>query len=176
MRARLDIVAGVEFLERKRPGRPIVVLGSSLGAAAAALASGELGGRVRGYILESPYRDLRTAVWNRVDNALPHVLDAIAYRGLMTVAPLVLSGLDRIAPEAAIIGVPEDVPVLILAGGLDRLARPEEARALFERVRSHGELQRIFPGADHLRMEEADSARYREAVLGLIEAVAGRAD
>ncbi len=173
--ARHDIVAGVEFLEGLHPGRPIVVHGTSMGAAAAALASGELGRRVRGYILESPYRDLRTAVWNRVENALPPVLDAIAYRGLMAVAPLVLPGLDRIAPEAAIGDVPDDVPVLILAGERDRSARPEEARALFERVRSHGELL-IFPGADHLRMKEADPARYREAVIGLIDAVAKRSD
>lgn len=168
--ARLDIVAGVESLERLRPGRPVVVHGTSMGAAAAALASGELGGRVRGYILESPYRDLRTAVWNRVENALPPVLDAIAYRGLMAVAPAVLPGLDRIAPVEAIVGVPADVPVLILAGDRDRMARPEEAQALFERVRSHGTLH-VFPGADHLRMKEADPDRYREAVLGLIGAV-----
>jgi alpha-beta hydrolase superfamily lysophospholipase len=171
--ARLDIIAGVEYLERLRPGRPIVVHGTSMGAAAAALASGELSGRVRGYILESPYRDLRTAVWNRIENALPPVLDAIAYRGLMTVAPLVLPGLDRIAPVEAIGGVPADVPVLILAGGRDRMARPEEARAVFDRVRSHGELL-MFPEAVHLRMPETDPMRYRAAVLGLIDRVAGR--
>jgi alpha-beta hydrolase superfamily lysophospholipase len=173
--ARLDIIAGVEYLERLRPGRPIVVHGASMGAAAAALASAELGGRVRGYILESPYRDLRTAVWNRVENALPPVLDAIAFRGLLTVAPLVLPGLDRIAPAQAIGGVPADVPVLILAGGLDRMARPEEARDVFERVRSHGELM-LFPEADHLRMPEADPMRYRAAVLGLMDRIAGRKD
>ena len=169
--ARLDIVAGVEFLERLRPGRPIVVQGTSMGAAAATFAAGELGGRVRGYILESPYRDLRTAVWNRVENALPPVLDAIAYRGLMTVAPVVLPHLDRIAPAQAIGGIPTDVPVLILAGDRDRNARTEEARALFERVRSHADLH-IFPGADHLRMKEVDPGRYRRTVFGLIDGVA----
>ncbi len=173
--ARHDIVAGVEYLERLRPGRPIVVHGTSMGAAAAAFASGELGGRVRGYILESPYSDLRTAVWNRTENALPPVLDAIAYRGLMAVAPLVLPHLDRIVPAEAIGGVPGDVPVLILAGDRDRNARPEEARALFERVRSHATLH-VFPGADHLRMKEVDPARYRSAVIGLVDAARSRPD
>ena len=55
--ARQDVVAGVEFLEKKRPGHSIVVMGVSLGSAAAIFASAELGHRVRGYILESPYQD-----------------------------------------------------------------------------------------------------------------------
>ncbi len=173
--ARHDVVAAVEFLERLRPGRPVVIHGTSMGAAAAVFASEELGARVRGYILESPYRDLRTAVWNRTENALPPVLDAVAYLGLMAVAPLVLSGLDRIAPVEAIAGVPRDVPVLILAGDRDRMARPDEARALFERVKSHGRLL-VFPGSDHLQMRQVDPARYREAVLGLIDAADRKAD
>jgi pimeloyl-ACP methyl ester carboxylesterase len=173
--ARHDVVAGVEFLQRLRPGRSIVIHGTSMGAAAAAFASKELGARVRGYVLESPYRDLRTAVWNRTDDALPPVLDSIAYLGLMAVAPMVLSDLDQIAPVEAIAGVPGDVPVLILAGDRDRMARPDEARALFERVKTHARLL-IFPGADHLRMRQVDPDRYREAVLGLIDAAARTPD
>ncbi len=169
--ARHDVIAGVEFLERLRPGRPIVIQGTSMGAAAAVFASKELNARVRGYILESPYRDLRTAVWNRTEEALPRVLDSIAYLGLMVVAPMVLSDLDGIAPVAAIAGVPENVPVLILAGDRDRMARPEEARALFECVKAHATLL-IFPGSDHLQMRQVDPARYHEAVLGLIDAAA----
>ncbi len=68
--ARLDVVAAVEFLERRRPARPILIHGTSLGAAAATFAAEELGHRVHGYVLECPYRDLRTAVWNRAEKAL----------------------------------------------------------------------------------------------------------
>jgi alpha-beta hydrolase superfamily lysophospholipase len=63
--ARHDVIAGVEFLEARRPGRPVIVDGNSMGAAAAVFAARELGQRIRGYILESPYQDLRVAVWNR---------------------------------------------------------------------------------------------------------------
>ena len=66
--ARRDVCAAVEFLERRRPGRPVIVDGNSLGSAAAIFAAGELGHRVAAYILECPYQDLKTAVWNRVDN------------------------------------------------------------------------------------------------------------
>ena len=66
--ARRDVYAAVEFLEQRRPGRPVIVDGNSLGSAAAIFAAGELGHRVAAYILESPYQDLKIAVWNRVDN------------------------------------------------------------------------------------------------------------
>jgi uncharacterized protein len=168
--ARRDVVAAVEFLERRRPDKPIVILGTSMGAAAATFAAEELAHRVRGYILESPYRDLRRAVRNRTENQLPPVLDWIAYRGLLTVAPLFLPHLERISPYEAIGRVPADVPILIVAGQEDLSARRDEAEALFDRVRSHGELL-IFDGAGHLQMMETDPIRYRRSVLGFIDAV-----
>ena len=63
--ARHDIVAAVDFLERRRPGKAIIVHGLSMGGAAAVFASSELGHRVHGYILESPYSDLKVAVRHR---------------------------------------------------------------------------------------------------------------
>ncbi len=148
LRARGDIAAAVDYLERRRPGRPIVIHGTSLGAAAATFAAGDLGRRVGGYILESPYRDLRTAVRNRIEEKLPPVLDRIAYAGLVATSSLVLPHLDQIAPVDAILAIPRDVPVLILAGGVDRKARPEEARDLQRCVEDHGRLV-IFDRAGH---------------------------
>jgi alpha-beta hydrolase superfamily lysophospholipase len=146
--ARRDVCAAVEFLEARRPGRPILVAGTSMGAAAAIFAAGELGRRVRGYILESPYRDLKTAAWNRTEVYLPPVLSHLAYAGLRTVGPLFLPHLDEISPLDAIKAIPIDVPVLILAGDADRLARPEEAQALYRQVKTHGTLV-LVPGAGH---------------------------
>lgn len=170
-----DVEAAVEFLERRRPGRPIVIHGSSMGGAAASFASKTLARRVRGYILESPYRDLRTAVWNRVDNALPPPLDWVVYRGLLTVSPLVLPHLDQISPYESIGHVPADVPILILAGEDDRKARAHEAEAILDRVRDHGELL-LFKGADHLRMMQADPVRHRRALLEFIERSTARSN
>jgi alpha-beta hydrolase superfamily lysophospholipase len=165
--ARHDMIGAVEFLERRLPGRPIIVHGLSMGAAAAVFASGKLAHRVRGYILESPYRDLKVAVRNRTENALPPVLDWIAYRGLLLVSPLVLPDLEKMSLVEAISGIPSDVPVLILAGGEDPVARPEEAQAILDRVRSHGRLV-LFEHAGHMNFPDTDPDLYQRSVLGFL--------
>jgi alpha-beta hydrolase superfamily lysophospholipase len=166
--ARHDVVAAVGYLEQRREGRPIIIQGMSLGAAAALYAAEELGTRVRGYILEAPYADLRTATRNRTENLLPFPLDRIAYAGLALTGPLVLPELDHMAPVEAIDAIPASVPVLLLAGGRDRLARPEEARALFSRIHNHGRLV-WFERAGHESYYAHDSALYRAVVRGLIQ-------
>jgi alpha-beta hydrolase superfamily lysophospholipase len=161
-------MAGVDWLQERRPGKPIVLFGNSLGAAAAAFAAAELQQRVAGCILDCPYQDLRTAVRNRTEIYLPPVADWIAFQGLDTVGPLVLPDLPRISPLEAVGKIPPTVPVLILAGGADREATPDEAHALFDRVRSHAQLV-MFGGATHARLFEADPGLYRRSVLGLLE-------
>jgi alpha-beta hydrolase superfamily lysophospholipase len=168
--ARHDVIAAVDFLERQRPAQPIIVLGTSMGAAAAVFASGELAHHVHGYILECPYGDLKTAVWNRLENLLPPVFDYVAYQGLVLVAPLVLPDLGRISTIRAIQAAPPDVPVLILAGAEDRSARPDEVRALYRQVNSHGTLM-MFPGAGHGKLHTTDPQRYTQALHGFVESV-----
>lgn len=166
--ARHDIVAAVGYLGQRRPGRPVVVQGTSLGAAAALYAAEALGTQVRGYVLEAAYADLRTAVRNRTDNCLPFPLGRVAYAGLALTGPLVLPELDRMAPVEAIGAIPTSVPVLLLAGGRDRLARPEEALALYDRVRTHGHLV-WFERAGHESFYARDPSLYQEAVGDLLQ-------
>ena len=168
--ARQDVWAAVEFLEQRRPGRPIIVSGNSMGSAAAIFAAKELGSRVQGYILESPYQDLKVAVWNRVDMALPPGLSHVAYAGLRTVGPLFLPHLEQISPVNAISGVPEDVPVLILAGDADRHARLHEAQAIVARVASHAKLV-VFAGAPHGDLFHSDRKLYERKVLDFCRGV-----
>ena len=152
------------FLSNTGLARPVIVSGNSLGSAAAIFAAGELGHRVHGYILESPYQDLKVAVWNRTDVNLPPVLSHAAYTGLRVVAPLFLPHLDQISPLKAIRGIPQDVPVLIMAGDADRLARPAEAQAIFREVATHSKLV-LFPGAGHGDLFGSDRDLYTRTVL-----------
>ncbi len=173
--ARHDVVAAVAFLERRRAGRPIVIDGNSMGAAAAVFAARELGHRVCGYILESPYQSLKIAVWNRVNEALPPGLSHLAYLGLRAVAPAFLPHLDAIAPVDAIVAIPGDVPVLILSGADDQLARPDEARALFDRVADHGRLV-VFPGAGHGDLLREAPGLYARTVTAFCESASASLD
>jgi pimeloyl-ACP methyl ester carboxylesterase len=149
--ARHDVLAAVDWLERRRPGKAVVLFGSSLGAAASVYAADELGERVGGYVLECPYRDVSTAVRNRTRMYLPAGAEWAAYQGLRLAAPLVLSDIQKMAPISEIAHIPASVPVLILAGAEDRHARPEEAQALYECVQNHGRLV-VFAGAGHMQL------------------------
>jgi uncharacterized protein len=172
--ARHDVVAAVAFLEARRPGRPVIVDGNSMGAAAAIFAARDLAHRVHGYILESPYQDLKIAVWNRIELALPPVLSHVAFTGLKFVGPVFLPHLDEISPFQAIAGIPDDVPVLILAGAADRRARPEEARALHGQVASHSRLV-FVPGAAHGDLLHAARDFYTKTILEFCREVTGPA-
>lgn len=164
--ARADVLAAVDWIERCHAGRPIVIYGQSMGAAAALFAAPELGHRVHGYILESPYKDLRTAVWNRTRFYLPMGLDFLAYAGLVTTAPLLLPYLDSIAPVNEAAKMPEAMSVLVLAGGADRRAELAEAQAICDQMPQATLV--VIDGADHGALLATDPAAFRTALLGFL--------
>ena len=162
--ARHDVVAAVKLLSERRPGKPVIVFGVSMGSAAAIFAGKELGDRVQGYIFESPFQDLETAVWNRTNAYLPPILDRVAYLGLRLTAPLVVPDFQAIAPIRAIDGIPKSVPILILTGSDDRLATPAEAQALFNRVKTHGRIE-LIQGGGHHGLLEVNPERYADLLI-----------
>ncbi len=146
--SRADVLAGVAECERAHPDLPVLVRGFSLGAAAAIFAGGELGPRVRGYLLEMCYRDLDTAVRNRTRLFLPPVLDALAAWAVQLGGRLVIPHAGEIAPVEHIGAIPASVPVLLVNGRLDPRARPFEAQALLAAAGAHAELV-TFDDAAH---------------------------
>jgi alpha-beta hydrolase superfamily lysophospholipase len=170
--ARRDVAAAVAYLEQRRPGRAIVVHGTSLGAAAAIYAAGDLKERVGCYILEAPYRDIYTAVRNRTSAYLPRPLGFLAFAGLVGVSPLFLPDAQRMAPVERIADIPASTPILLLAGGRDDRSRPEEMEEMQARVSSHARLIN-FDGAGHEALRQDDPARYREQTLGFIRDATG---
>ena len=170
--ARNDVRAAVDFLEGRRPGCPILVLATSLGAAAAAFAAPELGERVRGYALEQPYRDLRSATWHRLQEALPPLLDRVAYAGMLLVGPVFFGNLDRFSAADSLRGLPDAVGLWVLAGEADALATPDEARAV---AAAHPSASRVvlFPGAGHDSLLLADGALYRRTIADWVAEALG---
>ncbi len=162
--ARHDVAAAVAWLEKRRPGKPVYVQGTSMGAAAAIYAAEELQARVSGYILECPYSDIRSAVGHRTSVYLPWPLDRVAYAGLTLVGPIFMPDLDRMSPVDRAASIPATIPVLVMAGGRDDRALPDEVEAVYDRVASHGRLI-VLPEARHGRFVTQGGEIYRAAVL-----------
>jgi pimeloyl-ACP methyl ester carboxylesterase len=167
--ARRDVMAAVDFLERECPRRPIYIVGRSLGAAAAIFAAGSLRERVAGYLLEQPYKDLKSATWNRLRHYLPPVLDWIAYGGLRLWAPVFLPvHVEQFSPYDRVQDIPQDVPVVFATGSADRHAHLEEVTAMYRRIESHAKLV-VFDGAEHVDLDRADPKLYRTTLFRLID-------
>jgi pimeloyl-ACP methyl ester carboxylesterase len=173
--ARHDVVAAIQWLEENHSDQPVVIFGQSLGSAAALFAAeelkaGNLGRNVRGYILDCPYRDLRTAVYNRMTLFLPPVLGELAYLGISTVSPLVIGNIDRIAPIQACGAIPEGIPVLILAGGADRKATPDEAKDLTRRLGDRARLV-LVEGGEHGELHQVQPPVYHECITEFCQGI-----
>ena len=165
---RHDVVAAVDWVGGRFPGRPVVVWGQSLGSAAAVFAAADLGDRVSGYILECPYQDLRTATRNRTRHYLPWGVEWVAYQGLSVAASVVLPHPDEISPLTAAARMPRAARVLVLAGGADRRATPAEAAAIVEALGDRAKLI-VIDGGDHLGLAAADPVGYRAAILDFLK-------
>lgn len=170
--ARHDVIAAVEELERQRPGRPIVVVGVSMGAAAALYAAPELGDRVAGYILESPYRDVRQATRNRTEMLFPFPADRVAFAGLDLVAPLMLPDIDRLAPIDHVTDIPAGTPVLFLSGDQDRHAPSVQVQALADR-RGGTARHIVVAGAGHGSLLRDNREQYEATVQPWLREVVG---
>jgi alpha-beta hydrolase superfamily lysophospholipase len=161
----LDVIAAVDWLESRRPGARIIVDGASLGAVAATLAARELGPRVAGYVLECPFASLERATRERAAIFLPPVLDWIAYMGARLGAACFAPHWSQTAPIEAVSTIAPEIPVLFIAGELDRRAPLADVTAIAARVRGPHELT-VIPHADHDRLMGEGGDEYAHAVRG----------
>ena len=167
--ARHDVTAAVAFLHRECPRQPVYIVGRSLGAATAIFAAAELDGAVAGYFLEQPYRDLKSAVWNRLQHYLPPPLDWIAYGGLRLWAPVFLPvDAEQLSPSDHIRDIPESVPVVLVTGSADRHAHLDEVTAMYHHIESHAKLV-VFHGAAHEALDRYDARLYRMTLFRFLE-------
>ncbi len=165
--ARRDVVAAVADMRARWPGRPIVLYGASMGAAAALYAAPALGDSVAAYVLAAPFASLREAVSRRCDRFLPSPMSELAFAGLMVWAPSRLPPLERLRPEASAASVPRSTRLRILVGEEDWRAPPSDAEAIV-RAAGHGEVVR-FPGLGHEDLVEEMPGDWRNAVLPLLD-------
>ncbi len=137
-----------------------------MGAATAIFAAEELKTDVAGYFLEQPYKDLKTAVWTRLQNHLPPILDWVAYCGMRIWAPVFLpDDPNQISPYDHIAAIPPSVPVVIITGSADHL---DDVKAMARRVQS-GTKVVVFEGAKHEPLDRKDLKLYRDSFMGLLQ-------
>lgn len=158
-----DARAAVAFA-RARGGEPnVYVIGVSMGGAAALLADPPL--RVQGIVLEAVYRDITTAISNRLSMRVPHGEVAVP---LLTVQiePRLGAPVERLSPVRAAPNV--RAPVLVMAGTHDRRTSIADTHALAAAMA--GETKLIwFEGAAHVDLFDFDPALYRTALSAFLE-------
>jgi alpha-beta hydrolase superfamily lysophospholipase len=169
-----DLVAAVDWLLERSPGRKVIVVGHSMGAATALFGAEAVGAKVAGYILECPYQNLRIATRNRTRCCLPIGIEACAYHTLNCLAPLVLANVDQISPEDAAAKMPPGMPVLIMAGANDFLAMPEESHAIAARIGPAARVV-VIPGAGHTILMGVQPKMVCAEIDGFLEQIRGAA-
>jgi len=159
-----DSQAAVEFARRRFPGKPVAVIGVSLGAAAAVLADPPL--PVQALVLEMMYPTIEEATKNRIEIRLGPVGRCLS--PLLTGQIPWHSGCQpsdlRPIEQAAKLKVPK----LFIAGTADRETKFEESQRIFDRA---AEPKRFLAleGARHEDLYAFAPARYEAAVLEFFE-------
>jgi len=169
--SRQDVVASVVELGRRVSGRPIVVYGFSMGAAAAVFAAKDLGSSVQAYVLESPYPDLEEAIDVRLKQRLPSPLVALAKIGLRLWAPQFLPvPLAEISPTIHVRDIPSSVPILVVVGDSDPKVPIDDLKPFLKGLNGRSRLAE-FRGAGHGDAISREPERYRELLVGFIRGV-----
>jgi alpha-beta hydrolase superfamily lysophospholipase len=158
-----DVLAAVDFIRQQRPGARIAIIGSSLGGAAALLATPPL--KVDAMIFEAVYPTIEIATRNRMEKYLGvvgRILTPLLLRQLQPRLGISTSQLRPIDHIAAV-----ESPVFIMSGDKDRNTRAADTRALFEQARSPKQVW-FVANAGHVDLHAAAPAEYERRVLAFL--------
>ena len=161
-----DARAALDWLRKENPGGRIGVIGYSLGGAATLLGHrGPL--PADAIVLEGVYPDIRHAIYNRLTLRIGNwpataIEPLLSYQSLLRfgVSPPSLSPMDALARV--------NVPVMIVGGGDDRNTPPSETIAMYEAVKTHGELH-ILPGVGHDQLGRDPPAYFRRILVAFLD-------
>jgi uncharacterized protein len=155
-----DAYDGVQYLRRRMPGKPVGVLGVSLGGAASLLGVAPL--RVDALILEEVYSSIEHAVENRIAMRLGGFGQALAPLLLWQLEPRLDIATEALAPITAISAV--KWPVMIIGASDDRHTLLAETEAMFAAAPEPKTLW-VVEGAEHEDLYRFLPKAYEEKVL-----------
>jgi len=158
-----DVLAAIDFIRHPNATAPVAIIGSSLGGAAALLATPPL--KIDALLLEQVYPTIEIATRNRMEN----------YLGVFgrTLTPLLLNQLQwRLGVSASQLRPVDHIenvecPVFIISGKNDRNTRLTDSRMLIERAGNPKEVW-FVPNAGHVDLHRAARQEYETRVLSFL--------
>jgi alpha-beta hydrolase superfamily lysophospholipase len=166
-----DVEAAVRFVRSQSPGRPLVVWGASMGAAASLRAVGVLKVEVDGLMVEAPFATLRSAVVNRFHTlGLPAwgLADLLVFWGGRQQA---FNGF-RHNPVDYAHGVRS--PTLLMLGSRDDRVLMREGRAIFAALAGEKKFE-VFEGLGHQSLARGGRDQWTRVVRAFLAGLPARA-
>jgi len=162
-----DMTSAVAYVRDRCPGAKVGLLGSSMGAAASAIACGRTPGLADLLVLDSAYSRLASAVigWWRFVGGPP--LAAILSPTVLLAAPM--AGFNPFSVDVSqYLALAGPVPTLIIHGEADTLALASEARRNFEALQGPKEIV-WFPKMGHSEGRWMLPDQYQTALFGFLD-------
>jgi len=155
-----DAEAALGWLQKRLPGRPLGLIGTSLGGAAALL--GQTAKQADALVLEAVYGDFETAIANRLELRLGRPGRLFTPLLLWQVQPRLGFDPRILAPAGRIASV--DTPVLIIGGSADARATPAETHNLHAAALGPKSLW-LLEGAAHQDFHAFAPMEYERRIL-----------
>jgi pimeloyl-ACP methyl ester carboxylesterase len=158
-----DAQAAVEFVRSRFPGKPVGVIGLSLGAAAAVLAQPAL--EVQALVLEMMYPNVVDATKDRIEMRIGQPWRMLS--PLLTAQLKIRAGcsVEDLCPLASVERLA--TPKLILCGTEDQHTKIEESEEIYEHAAEPKEFVR-FEGARHEDLLAFAPEHYKRVVLNFL--------
>ena len=167
-RERHDVLAAERFIRERVRGVPLGVIGSSLGGAAALLATPPL--NAQALILEAVYPSIDMAVENRLRIRVGGVAPALAPLLLWQLPARIGARREQLRPVDHLPMV--RCPVLVIGGSADRHTTEADTRRLYAAAMEPKELW-LLPDVAHVDFLDAAGAAYRNRVLAFLQQAFG---
>lgn len=162
----MDAIAAVQFMKHLSRDVPIVVLGSSLGGAAALLANPALS--IDGLIVESVYPTIESAVRNRLRIRLGEIGEYLAPFLLLQLETRLGLRIEDLAPKDTVQSI--RVPLFVISGEDDEHTTVSDTRVLYDSIAGSKQLW-LVPNAAHQDLHAVAGKEYEKRLLKFIERV-----